>query len=439
MMRTNKRMATILILIFALAVSLLAGCGTSGVKVETGSVKEDFTKEMVDLQIQWNYGEEEFKSIFTVKAFQAKYPNVTIKQVKKLEPEMLATGNLPDIMQVNNLQSIQQYLEDGIIIELSDLVKKHNFDLNRFEPNMLKNVQLYSGGKLYGLPRARAVHALYYNKEIFDKFGVSYPAKDKSMTWDETIELGKKLTRNEGGIQYRGLDTGLMTISLEQLKADQLESGTLEPRYSSDEKFKIWLEKVKGIFDVPEMIPEADRTQYVRTDLNNFIKDRNVAMVALWDKTPDLVAAEKEGLQWDLAPYPVFKEAPGISPMANAHHLTISVTSKIKDLAMIYLNDYFADEHQLELSRTGASLTPLANKEILNAYKQVVPEMAVKNVRAFFVNAPAEATSPMKYTGANLLAAQREVAKGHQDINTILSNMEEEARKKVAEQKSKEW
>ncbi|NOU90117.1 extracellular solute-binding protein [Paenibacillus sp. LMG 31460] len=43
---------------------------------------------------------------------------------------------------------------------------------------------------------------LYYNKDIFDKFGISYPRN--GMTWDEVYDLAKKLNRTEDGISYRG-------------------------------------------------------------------------------------------------------------------------------------------------------------------------------------------------------------------------------------------
>lgn len=38
--------------------------------------------------------------------------------------------------------------------------------------------------------------SLYYNKDLFDKFGVSYP-KD-GMTWDEVLELNRQLDKNGG-------------------------------------------------------------------------------------------------------------------------------------------------------------------------------------------------------------------------------------------------
>src|SRR5690606_24616722 len=58
-------------------------------------------------------------------------------------------------------------------------------------------------------------HALVYNKDIFNKFAVEYP-KDH-MTWDEVVELSKRLQRMDNGVQYYGLGLGTSQYMYEQL------------------------------------------------------------------------------------------------------------------------------------------------------------------------------------------------------------------------------
>jgi maltose-binding protein MalE len=60
-----------------------------------------------------------------------------------------------------------------------------------------------AGGGMYGLPVSNQIMVMYCNKELFDKFGVSYPIN--GMNWDAAIELGKKMTRMDAGVQYLGL------------------------------------------------------------------------------------------------------------------------------------------------------------------------------------------------------------------------------------------
>ncbi|WP_374017918.1 extracellular solute-binding protein [Paenibacillus thiaminolyticus] len=69
-------------------------------------------------------------------------------------------------------------------------------------------------GLLYGMPIEGTQKALYYNKAIFDKFGVDYPRD--GMTWDEIQDLAKQVTAERDGVKYRGLSFGHYSIPLTQ-------------------------------------------------------------------------------------------------------------------------------------------------------------------------------------------------------------------------------
>ncbi|MDF2651237.1 MAG: family 1 extracellular solute-binding protein [Paenibacillus sp.] len=50
------------------------------------------------------------------------------------------------------------------------------FDIGLIQPEVVKFVQNYSdNGALYMMPKRMNAFATYYNKDIFDKFGVAYP------------------------------------------------------------------------------------------------------------------------------------------------------------------------------------------------------------------------------------------------------------------------
>ncbi|MDB5084275.1 MAG: extracellular solute-binding protein family 1, partial [Bacilli bacterium] len=91
----------------------------------------------------------------------------------------------------------------GLQYDMTDLVKKHNFDLSRFEQSPIQGIQQLGG--LYGIPITLSPLVLYYNKDIFDKFGVAYPKN--GMTWDQISELAKKFDQNVDGVQYVGFVT----------------------------------------------------------------------------------------------------------------------------------------------------------------------------------------------------------------------------------------
>lgn len=52
-------------------------------------------------------------------------------------------------------------------------------------------------GKTYGVPQDINIVGLYYNKELFDKAGLSYP--DATWTWDDLKNAAEKLTQDKDG------------------------------------------------------------------------------------------------------------------------------------------------------------------------------------------------------------------------------------------------
>ena len=65
-------------------------------------------------------------------------------------------------------------------------------------------------GRLIGLTGNGGIYGLFYNKEVFDLFGVPYPTDN--MTWDDIIDLAKKTTGTRDGNQYVGLEFGSDTV-----------------------------------------------------------------------------------------------------------------------------------------------------------------------------------------------------------------------------------
>ncbi len=63
----------------------------------------------------------------------------------------------------------------------------------------------YINGKFYGVPDQTNCLALFYNKKIFEENGIKAPPR----TWDEFIEIGKKITDEKKGIYAFGMHNSL--------------------------------------------------------------------------------------------------------------------------------------------------------------------------------------------------------------------------------------
>ncbi|WP_315079084.1 extracellular solute-binding protein [uncultured Clostridium sp.] len=103
-----------------------------------------------------------------------------------------SSNTLPDIFEIN-YENFITYAENGVLLELDDLQKKDS----TFKPEDLSGEAFkyfnYKD-KLFGLTEKFSDVVLYYNKDLFDEAGVSYPTED--WTWDEELEASKKLTKD---------------------------------------------------------------------------------------------------------------------------------------------------------------------------------------------------------------------------------------------------
>lgn len=100
-----------------------------------------------------------------------------------------ATGGVtPDVFWMN-MPNFNNYAKHGLLAPIDEYVSNGNIDLGQFVSSSVGAYQL--NGKQYGVPRDIDSIAVWYNKQLFDKAGVSYPTND--WTWQDMEEKGKAL------------------------------------------------------------------------------------------------------------------------------------------------------------------------------------------------------------------------------------------------------
>jgi multiple sugar transport system substrate-binding protein len=362
---------------------------------------------------------------------KSKYPHITIK-VNRTDPEKLAAaGEFPDIFYVAN---VRYYVFKNLDIpyDMSELVKKSGLNLNAFSnPNMDWIRELGPNGEVFGLPFDLNHYALFYNKDIFDKRGVPYP-KD-GMTWEDLLELSRKLTFAEGNVQYRGfvppgpnVFSGTRTMPV----YDPLNKKALlnDSRYN----YKSILELVKSFYDIPGIIVN---NQYPINGAD-FIKDQNVAMYANWiTDTASRMQKENVKMNFDIVGMPSFSDLPGVTIHSGAKMMGISKTSKYKEDAFLAIEFFTSPEVQKKINR-GGRLTALADESIRRDFAADVEVLKGKNIAGALSVKPAKMIPPHEYNAVidgKLNATVADLAKGTKDINTLLREAQEAADKAIAE------
>ncbi|MCC2684602.1 MAG: family 1 extracellular solute-binding protein, partial [Paenibacillaceae bacterium] len=384
-------------------------------------------------QYQANISDEEFQR-FMVEPVKKKYPNISLQLIRRpstQQPaELVATGNVPDMV-FGALESIQPFLDVDIPSDLTALTKKNKTDLNKFDPASVSAIQMRSTkGELIALPFSVNFSALYYNKEIFDKFAVPYP-KD-GMTWEETVQLAKRVTQMSGGTQYQGIGIDGGNVRLGgQLSAQFVDAKTNKATFATDG----W----KRVFDVMKMIDDipGNKIDAKIGARQVFLKDRTLAMLSSQGaRVGEIEDMFKQGnpLPWDVASLPSFKEAKGKGFGPDTHLLMISKTSKHKDEAFQVISVLTSIEVQSEMSKWGrlSSLKDAKAKEAFGVNLQSLKGVHVQSITSYAV------TPDLSYSPYSILAqkplnqALGKALSGATDINTALREADESANQAIA-------
>jgi multiple sugar transport system substrate-binding protein len=372
-----------------------------------------------------------------------KYPNVTIefmdpgkKSLQDSMTELVTAGTMPDLIWLPNAAAVQTIKKLGVEYDLTELIKKNKFDLLRFDAALLENVKSQGAkGEMYALPWQSGPAAMFYNKDIFDKFGVGYP-KD-GMTWPEVLELGKTLTRMDG-IQYRGFDPGLYNHFQEEYGIAAYDAKTNQAAFTTNPKWKTILEFLQQAYQVPGNYP-ADKA--IGADRSGFMKDKNVAMLPWAAYFQPFLEARKEGLNFNIVSLPTWPDAKGQGSASVGAALALTGTSKHKEEAFEILKFLVSDEVETANSRIG--FAPAIHLQ--SAKDQFGKELAgMENIRVssvFYnkitplpiVDPLLESVSQKPFFGTAIQA----VGKGQKDVNTALREAQEAANKAIQEEQKK--
>jgi multiple sugar transport system substrate-binding protein len=292
--------------------------------------------------------------------------------------------------------------------------------------------QIADGG-IYGLPFSTSALALFYNKDLFDKFGVPYP-KD-GMTWEDAYELTKKMSRTVDGVRYSGMIVSIShTMMLDPLSPAYIDQKTNKALFSAD-KFKQAFQTLTGFYHIAGN--EVDnKTKSYGTQLAMFQKDKTVAMFLGLNSLAAVYFADKDNLNWDIATYPHYKEQPDIGPQTYPNYFYVTKTSKYKDIAFQVIAYMTSEDFQRHLAEQG-EYPILKNTDIMKNYGKNLSFMQNKHISALL---PAKFAAPafkgdFQSIGSTVLNnAYYQVILGQKDINTALRDADESIDKQIAGQ-----
>ncbi|MEF3311201.1 extracellular solute-binding protein [Paenibacillus sp. GYB004] len=379
--------------------------------------------------------EEIFKARFG-EQIQKKFPQYTLKFIPRQSDNysgLLASKDPIDIVIVS-LNNTGTYLTDlGLESDISDLIKKYNYDLSRIEPSLIDIQRRMANGGIYGLPLGTGAMVFLYNKDLFDKFGVSYPRD--GMTWDEVYDLTRRMTRTDGGIQYKGMIFGFASvIRSNQLSAPYFDSKTGKAMFT-DNNFVQMFTNVARFYKIPGM--EIPNNKY-SDQADQFLKDQTVAMMI---NTGGMVARTAEALKnWDIASVPTLKEKPGLGMQAGPDYLYITNRSAQRDAAFQVLTYIASDEYQEWMARNLAFVPALKDsKKAMQNFGAGLQGIQGKNVQAIVSQpyAPLTLASPFTANANTEMNNALNAFSAGKDVNTALREAAERIDKRIEQEMKK--
>lgn len=131
-------------------------------------------------------------------AFTRKFPHIRLQRFTALNIQgpaaesgilmAFAGGAAPDIVYVN-MRLMRQYIGQGFLQPLDDLIAQRPETLARVHPNLRKELDVE--GHIWSVPSAQFVQALYYRKDLFREAGLN--PNRPPQTWDEFYAYCQKL------------------------------------------------------------------------------------------------------------------------------------------------------------------------------------------------------------------------------------------------------
>ncbi|RRJ67383.1 extracellular solute-binding protein [Paenibacillus oralis] len=181
-------------------VMLVLVCGLLFAGCTGGPAKE--TEQVSSLKVMFwdeNYFYREYGDLFAMK-----YPNIEVEIVttdqiyqdndkedfdrEKAFADFIEKEQ-PDVLLLDTDQ-YEKFASEGKLAELDSLISKDKYDTETIFPAILEILKEKGGGKLYGLSPTFYGSALYYNADLFAKYGIEVP--HDGMSWQEILDTARR-------------------------------------------------------------------------------------------------------------------------------------------------------------------------------------------------------------------------------------------------------
>ncbi|MEW9555379.1 ABC transporter substrate-binding protein [Nonomuraea sp. NPDC050783] len=381
----------------ACALLAVAACGSGGDKPATTSGPRTLTLwhyETADSAMGKAWAE-------AIKEFEASHPNVKVKfeekgfeQMQKTAAMVLNSDQVPDVMEYNKGNATTGLLsKQGLLTDLTPEATKRGWD-KLLSPSLQTTAKydergVMGGDKWYGVPNYAEFTMVYYNKDLFQKNGISVPT-----TLDEFTAALDAFTKK-----------GITPIAM---SGAEYPAGHLFYQLALTKAQRPWVDafqlyKGKTDFHGPELT-------YAATTFADWVKKGYISKDSAGLRGPDMgdafiagkfpmlfsgswwygtFASDVKKFDWGTFLFPGSPLTLGSA----GNHWVVPEKSKNKDLAYDFIDITMKKNIQNLLGNSGgvpvaadaSAITEAKNKELISLYNKV----AASDGLAFYPDWPA--------------------------------------------------
>lgn len=400
----------------------LVGCGSSD------TAQEKDPKVLKVWHYEENNGAQGKAWDQAMKLFEKKYgvkvqfEKKSFEQIRQNASQILNSDQAPDVMEYNKGNATAGLLaSQGLLSSLDSYVKKYGWDKKisggLAATGKYNDKGIMGSGHWYGITNYGEDVVMYYNKDMFDKYGIAIP-----QTFDQLVSAMQKFVDN--GVTP--LSEGVAEYPLQHLWWQLALS-------KADEKFIDAYEMYKGNVNW-----HGEQTTYATKTIQDWVKKGFISKDSTGLKAEDAGQAFMNGtypmffsgtwwfgrfqsemskVNWTFSTFPNTKKVVGSS----GNIWVIPERSKRKDLAAKFIDMTLTPEVQNLMGNSGgvpiaadpSAITDEKSKELITSFNEVLD----KNALAFYPDWP---TSTF-YDELN--ASLQELVNGTAGVNQVLDQM----------------
>lgn len=371
-----RRKICSVVLVTAMLVSMLTGCGSKGEDAVENSAQSEEEKVTLSFYV-WNSEEVYIQKV--IDEYEKSHENVSIELTvvsgentdyeEKLQMLFSAKDDSVDLVDLRGTAQLSELANGGALQDITDMLSNNPLDISSYGPMWDSSAV---GGRFYALPTRATCWVLYYNKDILDKAGIAYPSEQ--LTWKEYADLcdviyqtckEKGITAADGSEVKGGMLVNWVMDYYSIQKGVYLNS-------DDTDSIRECLETSKDIYDRESCY---SYTQINATDFD-YLADFENGKAALMPNGEWMVnmfmediAAGKADVNWGVTYMPIPEGAEDYTTFGDFQYVGISAYSKHKEESFDFLT-YLAGESGAEIYSRDGVIHAYSSDDVIAAYKE---------------------------------------------------------------------